>query len=138
MMLFATAPVVVVIIVVGVIIAIIYLVMLGHDVIKKIYVWYKGASCGLETYWLMKDQCTGPCPPGTGVCVATLTKPYGWPITLGVQDAGCACKPAGSGVAGGTGGPTGASKAIQKAKEALKPAERHTEDTDKAIDEAGR
>lgn len=119
-------------------ILIVIAIMFLWDCAKKIWIAIAKPPCGLYKHWLMADECSGACTTPS-VCVATRTKPYFWGA-FGVQDAACACGAAGSGIAGGTGAPTtaGPSAAVQKAKDGLKPAEKHTEDTDKAIDDSSK
>lgn len=124
----------IVVMIIGVVIAICFLVDIGH----KIYIYFANPTCKLHKFILMANKCNGTCPPGTPVCVATATRPYfrGW---FGVQDSACACGLAGSGVAGGTGAPTsgGGSSVIKNVKKGLQPTDQHTKDTNDAIDDAG-
>jgi len=119
------------------IVAIIIAIAFLWDIAMKLWIWLAKPPCKLHKHLLMADECAGACPLGS-VCVATATKPYFWGA-FGVQDAACTCGLPGSGAAGGTGAPptgTGSSQ-IKKVKKDLQPADKHTEDTNKAIDEAG-
>jgi len=136
----AAAPITVVVVIKIVIwgIAIVIALCFLWDVGKKIWILITNPPCKLQKHILMGDECKGSCPVAGAICVASATRPYFWGA-FGVQDAACACGAAGSGVAGGTGAPViGGSSTIKKAKESLKPADKHTDDTNEAIDEAGK
>lgn len=81
-------------------VSVILLIIDGLDALME-WALVRTVRCRLKPMWVVKDYCTGTCPPGED-CVATSTRPYG-PFGWFTQAAACTCVPTATGGAG-TGG----------------------------------
>ena len=81
---------------------VILVVIDGLDALME-WAFVRTVRCHLKQMWVVKDYCTGTCPPGE-VCSATSTRPYG-PFGWFTQADGCACvaAPTGTGSSGSSG-----------------------------------